>query len=273
MLTRMAPIFAVAYWTMVHSRTVRRPDADAVAALDAQRHQTPCDDVDFGVQFGVGPAPVRWRRRPAPRRRGASRRGALEVRADRLLEQGGCRSDPRRRTTALAMRGTQACLEHLSAGVARQRRRRSRRGADACRGRGARGSATRSRSSVGGSAGSRGTTTASGVSPHFGSGTPIDRHLGDLGVRGQDVLHLGAVDVLAAGDDHVLLAVDDVDVAVLVLPHQVTGMEPAAAERLGGLLGLVPVPLHHQRAAVDDLADLAARDVVHRRRRRRGPRR
>ena len=54
------------------------------------------------------------------------------------------------------------------------------------------------------------------------------RHLGDLGVRGQDVLDLGAVDVLAAGDDHVLLAVDDVEVAVLVLAHQVAGVEPAA---------------------------------------------
>jgi hypothetical protein len=32
-------------------------------------------------------------------------------------------------------------------------------------------------------------------------------------VRGQGVLDLGAVNVLAAGDDHVLLAVDDVQEA------------------------------------------------------------
>ncbi len=40
-------------------------------------------------------------------------------------------------------------------------------------------------------------------------------------------------------------------------------MEPAAAERLGRLGGLVPVLPHHGRPAVDDLADLAGRHVVH----------
>ena len=65
---------------------------------------------------------------------------------------------------------------------------------------------------------------------------------------GQDVLHLGAVDVLAAGDDHVLLAVDDPDVALVVLTNQVTGVEPAAGERLGGGLRVVPVARHQTSA-------------------------
>ena len=87
--------------------------------------------------------------------------------------------------------------------------------------------------------------------------------LGHGRVRRQGVLDLGAVDVLAAGDDHVLLAVDHVQEALLVRADQVTGMEPAAAERLGRGLGVLPVPGHGRRAAVDDLADLAGRDVLH----------
>ena len=85
----------------------------------------------------------------------------------------------------------------------------------------------------------------------------------DPRVPGEHVLDLGAVDVLAAGDDHVLLAVDDVDEALFVHPAQIAGVEPAAGERLRGRLGLVPVAGHQRRAAVDDLADLARRDVVH----------
>lgn len=42
---------------------------------------------------------------------------------------------------------------------------------------------------------------ATGTSPHLSCGRANDGHLAD---RGEDVLDLGAVDVLAAGDDHVL---------------------------------------------------------------------
>ena len=44
-------------------------------------------------------------------------------------------------------------------------------------------------------------------------------------------LHLGAGDVLAAGHDHVLEPVDDVEVAVVVEHADVAGVEPAAGER------------------------------------------
>ena len=47
-----------------------------------------------------------------------------------------------------------------------------------------------------------------------------------------DLLDLAAVDVLAARDDHVLLAVDDVEEALLVAAGHVAGVEPPAAERL-----------------------------------------
>ena len=59
-----------------------------------------------------------------------------------------------------------------------------------------------------------------------------DRGLGDRGVGGQRLLDLDRGDVLAAGDDHVLLAVAQLDVAVGVHDAEVAGVEPAAGERL-----------------------------------------
>ena len=62
---------------------------------------------------------------------------------------------------------------------------------------------------------------------------PADhRHLEHRVVLVEHPLDLGAGDVLAAGDDHVLEAVDDEEVAVLVAHADVAGVEPAAGERL-----------------------------------------
>ena len=69
-----------------------------------------------------------------------------------------------------------------------------------------------------------------------------DRRLEHGGVAVEDVLDLGAVHVLAARDDHVLRAVDEVDVGLVVHVAEVAGAVPAVDERVGGLLGLVPVP-------------------------------
>ena len=66
-----------------------------------------------------------------------------------------------------------------------------------------------------------------------------DADHGDLLDRrvGRDrVLDLDRVDVLAAGDDHVLDPVDEVDVAVGVEVALVAGVVPAVAERSRGLL-------------------------------------
>ena len=78
-----------------------------------------------------------------------------------------------------------------------------------------------------------------------------------------DVLDLLAVHVLAAGDDHVLLAVDDRRVALLVGAAEVAGVEPAAGERLLVGLRAAPVAEHHLVALDDDLADLADGHVAH----------
>src|SRR5262249_39636284 len=52
---------------------------------------------------------------------------------------------------------------------------------------------------------------------------------------------LGRIDVLAAGDVHVLPAVDDVEETVRVDARGVTRVQPAVSE--GGLVGVGPVPV------------------------------
>ena len=95
----------------------------------------------------------------------------------------------------------------------------------------------------------RRTTTAPTSSPSVGSGHADDRAVGDRGVLEEGGLDLDGVDVLAAADDDVLGAVDDVDEAVVVDAGDVAGVEPAVREDVGGLFGAVPV-------AADDLRPL-----------------
>ena len=92
-------------------------------------------------------------------------------------------------------------------------------------------------------------------------GQPEDGDLAHGRVADDDLLDLDRVDVLAAGDDHVLLAVDERDVAVLVDLAEVAGVEPAAAERVGRRPGQHPVAGEDVLAAHEQLADVADRDV------------
>src|SRR5215204_7053240 len=94
----------------------------------------------------------------------------------------------------------------------------------------------------------------------FGSLTPLrvgdrdHRAFEHSGVGGDDLLDLDRRDVLAAGDDDVLLAVADLDVAVGMHDPDVSGVEPAAVERRRGRSGIVEVPGHHVVAAHHHLA-------------------
>src|SRR5262249_56407122 len=74
---------------------------------------------------------------------------------------------------------------------------------------------------------------------------PDDRGLGDTRMLVQRLLALPRVHVEPAADDQVLLPVDDVEVAVVVLPAHVAGPEPAVRYRRGGRLWLAPVAPHH----------------------------
>ena len=73
----------------------------------------------------------------------------------------------------------------------------------------------------------------------------------------ENFLHLARVNVEAAGDDQVLLAVHDVVVSRLVAPGDVAGVEPAVAKHLRRFSGLVPITLHHLRAADGDFTRFA----------------
>ena len=68
------------------------------------------------------------------------------------------------------------------------------------------------------------------ASPHLLVGNADHRHVGDRRMAEQRVLDFGRIDVLAAGDDHVLHAVVDVEVAVRVEIAGVAGVEPAVAD-------------------------------------------
>ena len=72
------------------------------------------------------------------------------------------------------------------------------------------------------------TTTALTASPHVVVRDADDGDVADVLVGHQHVLDLGRVDVLAAGDDHVLHAVVQVDVAVVV---EVAGVAGTSASR------------------------------------------
>jgi hypothetical protein len=78
----------------------------------------------------------------------------------------------------------------------------------------------------------------------------------------EHLLDLPRVDVVAAADDHVLLAVDDEEVAVRVHLRDVARVEPATPHRLGRGVVALEVALHDVVAADHDLADLALLDVV-----------
>jgi hypothetical protein len=70
-------------------------------------------------------------------------------------------------------------------------------------------------------------------------------------------------DLDAASVYDVFDAVYDVEVALLVETAEVPRVEPAALEGLFGLVRLLPVADHQVWGAVDDLASLAGRNVVH----------
>src|SRR6478736_7932299 len=88
---------------------------------------------------------------------------------------------------------------------------------------------------------------------------PDDRSLEHPGMGVEDVLDLLRVDVLPAPDDQVLDPVDQGEVAVVVEPADVAGVQPSAAQRLGRLLPPAEVAAHDVRAADDHLAGLPGR--------------
>src|SRR5829696_1008753 len=90
------------------------------------------------------------------------------------------------------------------------------------------------------------------------------RHVDHVGMPQQQHLYVGGIDVEAAGNDHVLLAVEQDDETVLVDATHVTRLEEQAAlgvvpEQVARLVGLLVVAPHHRLGAAGELADLALR--------------
>src|SRR3984893_19462447 len=78
----------------------------------------------------------------------------------------------------------------------------------------------------------------------------------------QDALDLGAIDVLAAVDDHVLLAVVYKEIAVRIAGPDVAGKIPAVAQGLAGRRLVAPILEEHVRPAYHHLAGSAGRHLA-----------
>src|SRR6202022_3823160 len=74
----------------------------------------------------------------------------------------------------------------------------------------------------------------------------------------QRLLDLDGGDILAAGFDYVLLAVEEQHFAVLVDQGEIAGMMPAEFARLFGRLRILVIAHHHVRPAMPQFAGLAA---------------
>src|SRR5215813_11780479 len=90
-------------------------------------------------------------------------------------------------------------------------------------------------------------------------GHPEDGGFQDSRMLVEDFFDLGTVDVLAAGDDHILGTIDEENVALSIHATEIAAVIPPMTESVGGLFRFVPVALHDIRAAHDDFADLAWR--------------
>ena len=77
-------------------------------------------------------------------------------------------------------------------------------------------------------------------------------------VQPQRLLDLGRIDVLAAAHDHVLDAVGQVQVTVVIEKSAVAARVPAVDDRLGRLVRQPVVAQHHGRRPDPDLARLIA---------------
>ena len=88
-----------------------------------------------------------------------------------------------------------------------------------------------------------------------GVGHPHHRGLGHAGPLQQRGLDLGGVDIEPAGDDEILAAAHEVDVAVGISEAEVAAAQPAALQRRGRRVGAVEVGRDDAGAPVEELPD------------------
>jgi hypothetical protein len=96
-----------------------------------------------------------------------------------------------------------------------------------------------------------------------GVGHTDDGDFGHRLVQRDGVFDLLRVDVLASGDDEFLGPTGQVEVAGVVLAHEVTRLQPpVGAENVGGQLGPLEVARHHGVRADAQFTDVAHGDLV-----------
>src|SRR5260370_33938324 len=88
------------------------------------------------------------------------------------------------------------------------------------------------------------------------------RDIGDRGMAEERALHFRRIDVLATRDDHVLDAIINVEITILVAVAGIPGMEPTVADGPRRRLRQGPISEHYLVRAADHFADLAGRQLL-----------
>src|SRR6266403_247928 len=96
----------------------------------------------------------------------------------------------------------------------------------------------------------------------FRIGYSEDRHFAHGWMRVNDGFDFAGINVFSAGDDHVLQAIENVEVPVGVLVTNVARSEEAVPEREFSFFRLVPITAHDIRAARDQLASFPGFNFV-----------
>src|SRR5450830_887901 len=90
---------------------------------------------------------------------------------------------------------------------------------------------------------------------------PRNNNIFNFGVFINNFLNITRVDIEAACNNDVLLAVDDIEITIFVYSGNIAGMQPAVAQSFGRLCGIIPVPLHHLRTSDVLFSSFAHREL------------
>src|SRR5262245_26052065 len=96
----------------------------------------------------------------------------------------------------------------------------------------------------------------------FPIGNADHRNVLHVLMRPEQRLYLRRIDILAAGYDHVALAIDEMDVAIGVASGELANRAIFAPERLPGLVRQLPITIEGIRIARIELSHLSLADVV-----------
>ncbi len=88
-----------------------------------------------------------------------------------------------------------------------------------------------------------------------------DSGLHHLGMFEKHLFDIPGINVEAAGDDHIFLAINDVEIAVFVHFCDIAGVQPPVGEGFRGGVGAVPITLHDLGALDQEFTGFTHRNV------------